>query len=69
MKEIALSKKEMSDLLEKHTCPKCGSYDIIFYNPNLVDGDKIQTEFECMSCPLYMIIITKLEKLFDNRDE
>lgn len=67
MEEIALSKREQSDLLEKHQCPKCGNYDVIFYNPNLMDGDKIQIEFECQSCPLYVIIISKLEKFFDNR--
>ena len=69
MNEIALSKREQSDLLQKHKCPKCGNYDVIFYNPNLTDNDMIQIEFECQNCPLYTIIIAKLEKFFDNRIE
>ena len=67
MKEITLSRKEKDDLLRKHKCPSCGGYDVIFYNPNLMDDDKIQIEFECQNCPCYTIIISKLEKFFDNR--
>jgi DNA-directed RNA polymerase subunit M/transcription elongation factor TFIIS len=67
MKEITLSKREIYDLLKKHKCPSCGSYDVIFYNPNLMDDDEIQTEFECQNCPCYTVIVSKSEKFFDNR--
>ncbi len=74
MNDIILTNQEKSDLLHKHKCPSCGSYDVIFYNPNLADkevsilgNDTIQIEFECQSCPLYTIIIAKLYKFFDNR--
>lgn len=67
MKETILTKKEKSDLLEKHKCPKCGGYDIMYYYPNIMEADRIEIEVECENCPLYAIIIAKLEKFFDNR--
>ena len=67
MKEIALSNQAISDLLKEHKCPKCGSWDILFYNPNLTDNHQIQIEVECENCTLYVIILAKLKQFYDNR--
>ena len=67
MKEIALSRKELVDVFKYHKCPSCGSYDIIFYNPNLIDNLGIETEFECQECTMYMTITSKLKIISTNR--
>jgi len=67
MKEISLSDMEKGDLLQRHKCPGCGSYDIIFYNPNLMDQNRIQIEVECQNCPCYTIVIAKLEIFHSNK--
>jgi len=64
-KEIKLTKQQMVDLLYNHKCPKCGGYDIIFYNPNMLDDDEtVQTEFECNECSLYLILNFGFQKVW-----
>ena len=69
MKEIALSKREKIALLQEHKCPYCGGYDLIYYNPNMTNDDKIQIEVECHNCPMYVIIVSELKKFHSNRVE
>lgn len=69
MKEAKLTDKQKTALLQEHKCPYCGGYDIIYYNPNMTDGNKIQIEVECNNCSMYAIIISELMKLYSNREE
>lgn len=63
MNKIALSNDETNVLLHEHRCPKCNSFDTIFYNPNLLDNRQVQTEFECNDCSLYLILTLKLDSI------
>ena len=63
--EIKLTAMQLSDILNAHKCPECGSYDVIFYNPNMLDdGKTIQTEFECDRCSTYLIFNFGLGKVW-----
>jgi len=63
MNKVSYSENEKSELLKEHRCPNCKSWDVIFYNPNLLEDNKIQTEFECQECSLYLIITSNLDSI------
>jgi hypothetical protein len=69
MKQANLTNKQKIALLQDHQCPYCGGYDLIYYNPNMTDGDKIQIEVECNNCPMYVIIVSELKTFYSNRED
>ncbi len=72
MKKANLTDKQKIDLLAEHKCPYCGGYDLIYYNPNIIDGEHngyIQIEVECNNCSMYVIIVSELKSIFSNREE
>lgn len=70
MKQANLTNKQKVSLLQKHECPYCGGYDLIYYNPNMTPhDDKLQIEVECNNCPMYAIIISELKEIYSNRED